>query len=100
MKSVFKIGEVVWTISGWGKVVDINRSTTYSEYACCDRFEDLIGVELESGERKEYAPSSVWQIAQDRFYKEESVVWEHDDEIDYPFYCPALDENCYYCELD
>lgn len=104
MKRVFKIGEVVWYSEdhecGWGKVGLINRSDEFPEYNCSDEGGDILTIEKECGGEIECSPSNVYQVAQNRFFRGEPVVWDHNEEIDYPFYCPAEDENCYYCELE
>lgn len=104
MKRVFKIGEVVWYSEdhecGWGKVGLIDRSDEFPEYNCSDEGGDILTIEKEGGGEIECRPSNVYQVAQDRFFRGEPVVWDHNEEIGYPFYCPAEDENCYYCELD
>ena len=104
MKRVFRIGERVWYEDDherdWGKVVLINGSDTLKVYPCSDDCGDILTIEKESGSEIETTPSRVFQIAQDFFFRGEPVVFEHNEEMDYPFYCPAEDENCYYFELD
>lgn len=104
MKRVFKIDEVVFYDEdherGWGKVGLIDRSDMFPEYPCSDDAGDILTIEKEGGGEIECSPSNVYQVAKDRFFRGEPVVWDHNEEIDYPFYCPAEDENCYYCELD
>lgn len=105
MKRVFHIGEVVWYTedheSGWGTVGLINRSDTFPEYPCADESEDILTIIKEGCKSEiECLPSNVYQLAEGKMFRGEPVVYEHNVEIDYPFYCPAEDENCYYCELD
>lgn len=93
MKRVFKIDEVVWFeddhMGGWGKVGLINRSDTFPEYPCSDDSGDILTIEKESGGEIETTPSCVYQVAEGRTFRGEPVVWEHNEEIDYPFYCPS-----------
>ena len=105
MKRVFHIGEVVWYTegheSGWGTVGLINRSDRFPEYPCADESEDILTIIKEGCKSEiECLPSNVYQVAQGKTFRGEPVVYEHNVEIDYPFYCPAEDENCYYIELD
>ena len=105
MKRVFHIGEVVWYTedheSGWGTVGLINRSDWFPEYPCADESEDILTIIKEGCKSEiECLPSNVYQVAQGKTFRGEPVVYEHNVEIDYPFYCPAEDENCYYIELD
>lgn len=105
MKRVFKIDEIVWYIedyeSGWGKVGLINRSDMYPDYPCSDESGDILTIIKEGCTSEiECSPSNVYQIAPGKFFHGEKCVYEHDEEIDYPLYCPAEDVNCYYCELD
>lgn len=105
MKRVFRIGEVVFYEDdherGWGKIVLINHTDTHKEDICSDYNGDIITIQKEGCNSEiETTPSHIYQVAQDRFFRGEPVVWEHNEEFDYPFYCPAEDENCYYFELD
>lgn len=104
MKRVFKIDERVWYnedyMCGWGRIGLINRSDEFGEYICSDYNDDIITVIKDSGGEIECSPSNVYQLAERRTFKGEPVVWEHDQEIDYPYFCPALNENCYACELE
>lgn len=105
MKRVFKIGEVVWYEEdherGWGKVGLINGSDIIKDRPCSDVAGDFLTI-IKEGCKSEIdcSPSNVYQVAQDKFFRGEPVVYEHHDEVDYPLYCPAEDENCYYSELD
>ena len=105
MKRVFKIDEVVWYCedheTGWGKVGLINRSDSYPDYPCSDENDDILTI-IKEGCRSEIecSPSNVYQLAEGKTFHEKPVVYEHDVEIEYPFFCPAENENCYYCELD
>lgn len=105
MRRVFKIDEVVWYEAdherGWGKVGLINRTDKFKDYPCADESEDVLTI-IKEGCRSEIEvlPSQCFQIAPDKTFRGEPVVYEHNVEIDYPFYCPAEDENCYYFELD
>lgn len=105
MKRVFHIGEVVWYEEdherGWGKVGLINRSDKYPDYPCSDEAGDILTIIKEDCKSEiECLPSNVYQVAQDKTFRGEPVVYEHNDERDYPFYCPAEGESCYYFELD
>lgn len=105
MRRVFTIGEVVFyeddNERGWGKIVLINRDASYPQYICSDEDGDIITVQKEGSKSEiETTPSCVYQVAQDRFFWGEPVVWEHHEGIDYPFYCPARDENCFHFEVE
>ena len=105
MKRVFRIGEVVWYCAdderGWGKIGLINRTDTYTDYPCADDSGDILTVTKEGGTGEiEVLPSQCYHVAEGKFFKGEPVVYEHSEWIGYPLYCPAEDENCYYCELD
>ena len=105
MKRVFKIDEVVWYEDdyerGWGKVVLINRSDNYPDYPCSDDAGDILTIQKEGCKSEiETTPSRVYHPALGKTFRGEQVVYEHNEEIDYPFYCPSEDENCYYFELD
>lgn len=105
MKRVFRIGEVVFYDddheSGWGKIVLINNSDEPGEDICSDYNGDILTIQKEGSRSEiETTPSRVYQVAQDRFFGGEPVVWVHDEEADYPFYCPGCDAGCFHEELD
>lgn len=104
MKRVFTIGDRVWWADdymwGWGTVGLINRSDEFPEYPVSDDAGDILTIEKDSGGEIETTPSRVYQLAAGKTFRGKPVCWEHDEEIDYPFYCPDEDENCYYFELD
>lgn len=104
MKRVFKIDERVWFIEGheygWGRVSLINGTNEFGEYNCCDNLGDVLTIVKDSGSEIECSPSNVYQLAERRMFHGHPVVWEHDEEIDYPYFCPDLDENCYTVELE
>lgn len=104
MKRVFKIGERVWWnddhMYGWGTIALINREETYKEYPCSDYNGDILTITKDSGGEIETTPSRVYQEAYGYTFFGMPLVWEHDEEIDYPLYCPDRDENVYMCEVD
>ena len=105
MRRVFTIGEVVFYEDdderGWGKIVLINGTNAHKEEICSDDDGDIITIQKEGCKSEiETTPSRVYQVAQDRFFQGEPVVWEHNVGIDYPFYCPARGENCYHFEVE
>ena len=104
MKRVFKIDERVWYFEdhehGWGRIGLVNGDDNYGEYICCDANGDILTIIKDSGSEIECVPSNVFQIAPNRTFFGEPVVWEHTEEIDYPYYCPARDENCYNVEVE
>lgn len=105
MKRRFKIGEVVFydddNERGWGKIVLINGTADYEEEICSEDGGDIITIQKEGCKSEiETTPDRVWQLAEDRFFWGERVVWEHLEGIDYPFYCPDRDENCYHFEVE
>lgn len=104
MKRIFKVGERVWYNddheSGWGVISLINRQDSIKEEICSDYNGDIILITKDSGSEIETTPSCIWQLAPGRTFKGSPVVWEHNEEIDYPFFCPEENENCFHCELD
>ena len=105
MKRVFKIGEKVWYEDdhecGWGKIVCINGTSKYKEDICSDDNGDIITIRKQDGCGEiETTPSCIWQVAPNKFFFGDTVVWEHCEDIDYPFYCPDRQENCYHFEID
>lgn len=104
MKRVFKLEERVWYTEdhecGWGRIGLINREDTYGEYNCSDANGDILTIIKDSGSEIECVPSNVYQLAPGRTFFGEPVVWDHNEDIDYPYYCPAHDENCYAFELE
>ena len=104
MKRVFTIGERVWWeddhMNGWGKIALVNRDDSYPEYAVSELAGDIITVTKDDGGEIETTPNCVYQLAPGRFFFGEVVVWEHHEEIDYPFYCPNRCENCYHFEVE
>ena len=104
MKRVFRIGERVYydnnESNGWGTVILLNGTDKHKEDILCDEAGDKITIKTDSGEKVTAAPSQIYTLAPGRTFFGEPVVWEHNPEKDYPFYCPAENENCYYCELD
>ena len=105
MRRVFKIEEVVFYEDdyerGWGKVVLIKGERDYPEEVCSDDYGDIITIQKEGSDSEiETTPSHVYQVAPGRFFFGEPVVWEHNEGIDYPFYCPGRDENCYHFEVE
>lgn len=105
MKRVFHIGERVFFMEdyeiGWGTIGLINRSDKYPDYPCSDDAGDILTI-IKDGSKSEIecSPSNVFQVADGKTFRGEEVVYEHNEEMDYPFYCPEEDENCYYFELD
>ena len=105
MKRVFKIGEVVWYESdhecGWGKVGLINCSEEFKDYPCSDDNGDILTIIKEGCKSEiEVLASQCYQVAQNKFFRGEPVVYEHNEEVIYPLYCPAEGEYVYYIELD
>jgi len=105
MKRVFKIDEVVWYNAdheqGWGKIGLINRSDAFEDYPCSDENDDILTIIKEGCKSEiEVAPSQCYQVAQGKTFYGEPVVYEHDVDLDYPFYCPARQVNVFHCELD
>ena len=105
MKRVFRIDEVVWYTddheTGWGKIVLINGEDKYRDYPCSDSAGDILTIQKEGCRSEiETSPSHVFQIAEGKFFRGEQCVYENEEELDYPLYCPAEDENCYYFECD
>lgn len=87
-------------MSGWGRIALINREETYKEYPCSDDAGDILTIKKDSGGEIETTPSRVYSVAQGYTFFGLRLVWEHDEEIDYPLYCPARDENVFMCEVD
>ena len=104
MKRVFTIGERVWWsddyMCGWGTIALINRQDTIERDVCSDYNGDILTITKDSGGEIETTPSCVYQIAKGKTFRGKPVCWEHDEDIDYPFYCPEEDENCFHFELD
>lgn len=104
MKRVFTIGEKVWYEddheSGWATIILLNGSDTLKQDICHDDCGDILTLRKRSGGEIETTPSRVWQKARGRRYKGYPVVWEHNTDIDFPFFCPDLREHCYHVELD
>lgn len=104
MKRIFKLNERVWyeddNERGWGTIVLINGDEIKEEI-CSDDSGDILTIEKEGcNSTIETTPSRVYQIAEGRFFWGCPVVWEHNEGIDYPFYCPDRDENCYHFEVE
>ena len=105
MKRVFKIGERVWYEDdyecGWGTIVLLNGSDSIKEDVCSDYNGDIITIQKDGCRSEiETTPSCIWQLAPGRTFRGKPVVWNHDEELDYPLFCPDEDENCYHVELD
>lgn len=105
MKRVFTIGERVFYEddheSGWGKIVLINGRANLGQDICSDDCGDIITIQKEGCRSEiETTPSHIYHVAQERTLYGNPVVWEHHEDIEYPFFCPALDEHCYHTELD
>lgn len=105
MKRVFEIGERIWYEDdyghGWATICLINRSSGHREVPCCDAAGDILTLVKENGFSKiETTPSRVYKLAPGRSFRGKAVCWEHDEESDYPLWCPDEYENCFFFELD
>ncbi len=105
MRRVFKIGETVWYEDdherGWGKIVLINQTFKYKEDICSDDDGDIITIQKKGCKSEiETTPSRIWQVAKGRSFHGEKVCWEHTEGIDYPFYCPDSNINCFHFEVE
>lgn len=105
MKRVFKIGETVYYEDdgerGWGKIVLLNRSDAQKEDVCSDDCGDILTIQKSGCSSEiETTPSRVYQLAKGKKFQGKRVVWEHNEEIDYPLFCPYFGENVFFAELD
>ena len=104
-RRIFSIGETVFYEDdherGWGKVILVNGEASYPQYICSYNAGDIITIQKEGCTSEiETTPDRVYQLAPGRSFWGNPVVWEHHEDIDYPFYCPARDENCYHFEVE
>lgn len=99
MRRVFKINETIWDDHDkrWGTIVLVNGQDR-------DDVADLDGIityKPEEGEGEtQITALECYQIAGERWLRGKAVCWEHNEEIDYPFYCPEEEENCYHFEVE
>jgi len=99
MKRPFTIGERVFDShdNRWGTILLIAGA---DHDDCVD--EDCV-ITLkpdDSGGEDETLAAALYKIAPGKTFRGSPVCWEHCSEIDYPYYCPDEDENCYNFELD
>lgn len=102
MKRILKIGERIWWeddhMNGWGTIALISGERDYPEYIVND--DEIVTIEKETGGEIEVTANRVYQLAPGRYFWGEEVVWEHHEDIDYPFFCPERYENCYHFEVE
>jgi hypothetical protein len=86
---------------GWGQIVLINRTDKPKAVPCCDYAGDIITIRKDGCNSEiETTPSCVYQLAPYYTFRGNVCVFEHNEDIDYPLYCPDEDENCYFFETD
>lgn len=101
MRRVFRIGEKIWDDHDkrWGVVLLVcgqdRDDVVYSDNIITYKPDDSDG-------EAEVEASRCYQLAEGKTFSGFPVCWEHSDEIctDYSFFCPDLEENCFYFELD
>lgn len=101
MKRVFTIGERIWDAhdSRWGTIILLAGTDKYKK--------DILSADQivtykpdDSDGECETIADDVYQIAEGVTFQGEQCVWEHTENIDYPFFCPGHYENAYHFETD
>lgn len=99
MKRLFKIGEKIFDDYDmrWGKILLIGGADhdDVVDVDCVITYKPIGGL----GECQTEA-GNCYQIAKGKRFQGHQVCVEHFVDIDYPYYCPDLQENCYTIELD
>ena len=110
-----KVGEIVYVFyeDGYGdcakaKIVSINGKKEGEVHFSGDELN--VNVEVELLEDMEGIGNTedivnvnnqeVYKIVEGKTFQGETVCYEHDCDIEYPYYCPTRDENLYEVELD
>jgi len=89
-----------------GKIVSIGDKKSGMVHFSGDELNVNVAVVLErdcedvgaAGEVCNFNNQDIYKIARDRYFQGEDVCYEHHTDIEYPYYCPAFDENCYAIE--
>ena len=110
-----KVGEIVYFVdqdghgsSAKAKIVSIDGKKEGEVHFSGDELN--VNVEVELLEDMEGVGNTedivnvnnqeVYKIIEGKTFQGEPVCYEHDCDIEYPYYCPTRDENCYGIELD
>ena len=102
MKRVFSVGERIYDAHDmkWGTIVYL-CSKKYKPNQDALAEDCIIGYVTDEFDdsSNETLARDAYKIAEGKLFHGEIVCWEHND-IDYPFFCPAREENVYHTELD
>lgn len=98
MKRPFTIGERVFDAhdNRWATVLLIAGA----DHDDCVEGDCVILVRPDTGGEDETTADDLYKIAPGKTFRGAPVCWEHNSEIDYPYFCPDEYENCYSFELD
>lgn len=90
MKRIFRDNERVWFnedhMSGWGRVALTGASLPEADIF---NDKDIVTVAKDTGGEIECLARDVYTLAAGLTHKGHPIVWDHDDQADRPFHCPA-----------
>ena len=99
---MFKKGERVFNNEPSPAESDLRDWATVCEDTVAIYADQIVLLTMDDGSENETDSYSIYQVAEGKVCPKcgGSLCIEHDEEIDYPYYCPECDENVYDCEVE
>lgn len=100
MKREFKEGEIIFSFDYWN--AGLNGFGKVIKDTIVESGDDIVLTEVKLSGENESDANKVFKIANNLLCRKCScvVLHEHEEDVDYPYYCPSCDENLYSCEVD
>ena len=95
MKRVFKKGEAIFA---WNYLErDLNGFGIVLEDTITEDDSDIVYIQVNGSGENEETADRIYKLAENRICCRcgRVVCIEHDEELDYPYYCPDHDENLF-----
>ena len=98
---IFKEGERVFNCESKPHDSDLRDWATVCQDVVEIYADQVVLVKMDDGSENETESGNLYQIAEGKFCPRcgNPLCIEHNDEIDYPFFCPECDENFYGIEV-
>lgn len=98
---IFKEGERVFNCESNPRESDLRDWATVCQDFVEIYADQVVLIKMDDGSENETESANLYKIAEGKFCPRcgNSLCIEHDDEIDYPFYCSHCDENFYGIEV-
>lgn len=98
---IFKEGERVFNIEPSYADSDLRGWATVCEDTLAIYADQIVLLTMDDGSENETDAHAIYQIAEGKVCPKcgGQLCVEHDEEIEYPYYCPECDENFYDCEV-